>query len=133
MMNSKELRIGNIIRCTHHLPIGFRVPLMIHASITEIREGMVGTTEGFYKFSDIAPIALTTEIIIKIGVKSISDTEYIISKNTENEPDIYLLKEMNEFYLSSDKGGKCSVAVESLHQLQNLYYVLTGRDLNINI
>lgn len=133
MMNSRELRIGNIIRCTHHLPIGFRVPLMIHTSVTEIREGMVGTTEGFYKFSDIAPISLTADIVTKIGAKSISETEYVLSKSIENEPDIYLLKEMNEFYLSTDKGGKCSIAVKNLHQLQNLCYALTGKDLNISI
>jgi len=94
---------------------------------------MVGTGEGFYKFSDIAPIPLTVDVLLKVGAKHISDTEYIFSKVGEKEPDFYILKEMNTFCLSTAEGGKHSIAVEYLHQLQNLYYVLTGRDLNISI
>jgi len=133
MINGKELRIGNMVRCTHHLPIGFKVPLLIHSNVTEIRESMVGTGEGFYKFSDIAPIPLTVDVLLKVGAKAISDTEYIISKVDEKEPDVYLLKEMNTFHLSTAEGGIHSVSIDYLHQLQNLYYVLTGRDLNLNI
>ena len=133
MISGKDLRIGNIVRCTHHLPIGFRVPLMIHSNVTEIRESMVGTGEGFYKLSDIVPIPLTVDILLKVGAKSITETEYIISKATEKDPDIYILKDMNSFYLSTAQGGKYSMGVDYLHQLQNLYYVLTGRDLTISI
>ena len=133
MISGKDLRIGNIVRCTHHLPIGFRVPLMIHSNVTEIRESMVGTSEGFYKFTDIAPIPLTVDILLKAGARSITETEYIISKVTEKDPDIYILKEMNSFYLSTLQGGKHSMGIDYLHQLQNLYYVLTGRELNVSI
>lgn len=94
---------------------------------------MVGTGEGFYKLSDIVPIPLTVDILLKVGAKSITETEYIISKATEKDPDIYILKDMNSFYLSTAQGGKYSMGVDYLHQLQNLYYVLTGRDLTISI
>lgn len=133
MISGKDLRIGNMVRCTHHLPIGFRVPLMIHSNVTEIRESMVGTGEGFYKLSDIVPIPLTVDLLLKVGAKSITETEYIISKVTEKDPDVYILKEMNSFYLSTVQGGKYSMGVDYLHQFQNLYYALTGRDLNVSI
>ncbi|WP_163172042.1 hypothetical protein [Bacteroides sp. 51] len=106
---------------------------MIHSNVTEIREGMVGTGEGFYKFADIVPIPLTVDILLKAGAKSITETEYIISKIAEKDPDVYILKDMNSFYLSIAQGGKYSIGVDYLHQLQNLYYVLTGRELNVNI
>ena len=132
-MDKKELRAGNVVRCIHHLPIGFKVPLLIHATVTEVRDGMVGTSEGFYKYSDIAPIALDDSMLQKLGVKNISETEYIINKVGVKEPDVYLLKDMSEYYLSTEKGGKYSIPIESLHQLQNIYYILTGKDLVVDI
>jgi len=133
MIDKKEIRLGNTIRCIHHLPVGFNAPLLIHADIGEIREYMVETADGFYKYKDIGPVPLTEDILLKTGLKKITDTEYIFSKSDENGVDIYLIKEMNSFFLSTEKGGKYSIAIESLHQLQNLYFVLTGRELYVNL
>jgi len=107
--------------------------LCLSYRIKRERLPVVGTGEGFYKFSDIAPIPLTADVLLKAGAKAITDTEYIISKVGEKEPDVYLVKEMNTFHLSTSGGGAYSVSIDYLHQLQNLYYVLTGRDLNLNI
>lgn len=133
MVDKKELRIGNTIRCMHHLPVGFNAPLLIHSDIMEIREYLSETTDGFYKYKDIGPVPLTEDIILKSGIKKITDTEYIYSKSDENGVDVYLTKEMSSFFLSTEKGGKYSIAIENLHQLQNLFYILTGKELNINL
>lgn len=133
MVEKKELRIGNTIRCMHHLPVGFNAPLLIHADIIEIREYLIETNNGFYKYKDIGPVPLTEDILLKAGIKKITETEYIYSKTDEKGVDIYLTREINSFFLSSEKGGKYSIAIENLHQLQNLFFILTGKELYINL
>lgn len=133
MIDKREIRIGNTIRCMHHLPVGYTAPHLIHVDIIEIREYTIETNNGFYKYDDIGPVPLTEEILLKSGVKKITDTGYIYSKSDENSVDIYLIKEMNSFFLSTEKGGKYSIAIENLHQLQNLIFASTGKELIINL
>ncbi len=131
MIDGRELRKGNVVRCLVHLPIGFYTPTLPYTEITEVRSGYVETSVGTDKYKDIAPIGLTTDIILRSGGKRATDTSFVFSDNDEKTPDIYLLQEEDAFYLTNKRKEKISIAIDSVHKLQNLYFALTGIDLKI--
>lgn len=80
------------------------------------------------------PIPLTPEILEKAGFlqsetniywrrKEVQDLKFDISINTEGSIHIYRYK----------KDLSLPFVVRYVHQLQNLYYILTGRELEINL
>lgn len=117
-MEARELRIGNYIK--------------IHNTITKV-EGL-STWDNIIQNSDFAerelkefqPIPLTEEWLLKFGFKKELDSFYRI-KNS------YLLE-----VLFHDKGftittqSVCLNHINYLHQLQNLYFALTGAELTLN-
>lgn len=133
MVDGKELRLGNVVRCMHHLPIGFNTPAMVYSRVIEVRETTIETTEGFFKFKDVGPVQITVEILTKCGVTRKSDHEFVFPKTHARRPDVELLEETGLYYLKNSNGEKYSIPFEYLHQLQNLYYALTGSDFKINL
>lgn len=131
MIRPKELRKGNMVRCLVRLPIGFNSPVLAHSQIVELREDIVETTEGFYKYKDIAPIILTEDILLKSGGVKAKDNLIIFDSKNDEIPDVYLVLEFGKFYAGNQDGIKFSIPVESVHHFQNLYYVLTSKDINI--
>lgn len=116
-MKANELRIGDWV--------------MIYGSqqkIHSIDENSVNGDfygDGAANYLDgCSPIPLTPEILEKVGFEKRIDTG-------------------NEFYthgsfaLYKTDGGflhnACDVSIDSLHQLQNLVYILTGTELEINL
>jgi hypothetical protein len=79
--------------------------------------------------NDLKPIELTPELLGKAGLEKVNDsvTEY---ENVEHGATVYTFKNGFEFYLDTWHSG---VWIKHLHQLQNLYYALTGEELNINL
>jgi hypothetical protein len=138
-MKANELRIGNLIKGTANAKV---TPPTVYAVYTET-------------FSDIdsglgifEPIPLTEEWLLKFGFKSINDScgyRIEISKNDSkfwltvflshdtdgsevwgcNHADLTEL-EPNESFCSS-----IPVNIDYVHQLQNLYFALTGEELGI--
>jgi hypothetical protein len=70
---------------------------------------------------DCTPIPLTPEILLKSGFEAFDDGWYILESFTWNIYD--KLIRWNSFQL------KC----QYLHQLQNLYFALTGEELEISL
>lgn len=132
MIKSKELRKGNIIKCKVHLPIGFNQNKIYHSSILELRSDCVETNEGFYKYKDIDPMPLTEDILIRNGAEKRNDNELLFHSNDSDLPDLVLVKEEDKFYFGVE-GNKYSVAIESVHHFQNLYFAIKGRDIDIEI
>lgn len=129
MIDPRELRIGNIVKCVSHLPIGFNAPGLAFSQIKEVREDQLETNEGFYKYRDISPLPLTEEILINSGgIKN----EHSLIKFT-GITDIFILNDFGQFYLASPTGEKRSVEIDSVHHFQNLHYSLTGQDIRIRI
>jgi hypothetical protein len=77
------------------------------------------------------PIPLTEDILLKCGfVKQDGDLELYLKPMLLS----YDLK-TNKMYLMAGQFAECTdtVPCEYLHQLQNLYFALTGEELNINL
>lgn len=131
MVDSKELRKGNYIKCTVHLPIGYNKPKTIYTKITEIRDGYVETDSGIHKYSEVDEIELTENILLNSGGKKISDNEIIFGdSDNDNTIIISITEDSGKFYLE-ENGEKYSVPIESVHHFQNIYFDLMGKEIEM--
>lgn len=117
-MKAEELRIGNLLETTNN-------------GIAHVTWGVIKDIESgdrYYK-----PIPLTEEWLIKFGFKSQSD--FFIEKN------YYTLKLPKKIFDYDNSLTVCdkniifgyygSIKIEYVHQLQNLFFSLTGEELEI--
>lgn len=133
MINPKELRIKNLVihkgsfKNIGQIGIG-------HVTLNQKNEDIDNLF--VYKYSDINPIPLTHEILEKAGfVYDETNEEYTIGgidfdANDQDIEKTFILwsdnKEDFECYFSD-------IPIKSLHQLQNLYFALTGEELEIKL
>jgi hypothetical protein len=124
-MKANELRIGNFIKYNNE-QIG------IVSGIQEFlfNNGKVAINQRidiFYHIENINPIALTEEILLKCGFKDNNyslDLKLGTKKITFNwYSRIVLTGVRNGYYCQKYKH------IKYLHQLQNLYFALTGKEL----
>ena len=116
-MEAKELRLGNLIYN------GIREVFKVNAM-----------TIGYFDISQATlgafkPIPLTEEWLIKFGFEKnvrygVEFTKYCKYKNFNIEVSVYLL---DGKYVTGD-----DFEINYVHQLQSLYYALTGEELTIN-
>ena len=142
MIDAKELRIGNWI-----IFKGYR------KQIISIREW--AAERGIYLIDlgdtreemgirtiDIHPIPLTTEILEKCGFKlcaNYSDNDYTVYY--DNDVDLFLTLNWRdrETGFNPQKPNyegeleSFGIEIKYLHQLQNLYYALTQKELEVNL
>jgi len=89
----------------------------------------------FSQFDEfMSPIPLTEEWLVKFGFnqKTYFDTdgcEYYEFKNGSFK--IYNSEYSEEFHVDFNVSDGCSVHVKTVHQLQNLYFALTGEELTL--
>ena len=110
---------GNVKVCG--LPLNQNNRLYIQAQPID------GTVIFMEKIDAFQPIPLTEEILLKCGfiIDSINNFEkypFTIQKSNHYVTDFL-------FYKNGDSG----VVIKYLHQLQNLYFALTGKELEINL
>lgn len=125
MIQANELRLGNLIDF-EGLP---SVVKEIDSQGVVVFIGETGETEWIDLFQ-FNPIPLTEEILLKCGFEKIENNWKVLSYS-------------NVFYFSWERlaGSAFSLDNESiylphieyLHQLQNLYFALTGEELEINL
>ena len=127
-MEASELRIGNLI-------IGWSGNVEIIKSIVESKTW----SGGFYALTDInktgirelKPIPLTEEILLKAGFDNLGEYGFGIGEfhmeSTDNLRGDFLSKYV--YRVISRK----IIEIQYLHQLQNLYFSLTGKELEINL
>lgn len=125
MLKANELRIGNWIDCRNFNGTGKTIRTEFHLDLIK-----------YTHFFD--PIPLTPEILEKCGFVKIDDAVY------GNKYFIEIGGSKYAIYISSN--GNCMVGIvyidlpdnvynftwhiSSLHQLQNLFFALTGEELN---
>ena len=104
-MDSKELRIGNYF---------FRGKVVLKSKAEtplQIQNGVLKNAK---------PIPLTEEWLVKFGINCLSDGVFIFkigyTQNIVFQPDM-----------------KCNYKCEHVHQLQNLYFALTGEELTLKL
>lgn len=148
-MKANELRIGNWVECRNKF---IRVKSIYDQGINlELESGYYGGVvenyDGYFENewfggAVINPIPLIPEILEKCGfVKSKSDKDdnedhYVYGNQVANNFSLYfdtdhweIAQEWNDsrvyFYFWNH--------IKRLHQLQNLYFALTGEELNIEL
>jgi hypothetical protein len=125
MINAQELRYGNKLL--------FLDDVVTFKNITEFRE------DGIYwikpvepkieaKSFHFKPIELTEEWLLKLGLEKISIWTFSLN----------LVGNLDLIYYSGEKGWSIGLKSYSdfsnlkyVHQLQNLYFALTGKELKI--
>jgi hypothetical protein len=120
-MKTNELRIGNYLNGKQG-----------HVIVSEIRTNnsvkIHDNTSRFYVGICLIPIKITTEWLLKLGFKY-NNYEELYQKNIFDIDiiyDVYCHFYMNEY-------GDWYRNIEYVHQLQNLYFALTGEELTVEL
>jgi hypothetical protein len=116
-MESIELRLGNFIQ--DEFGIVEQVESLNSFGCEEINENSV---TGFYE-----PILLNSEWLLKFGFEP-SGTSWLRNTGNYGYFDIEL---MDEHYFLNYEGLPFSNGFKYVHQLQNLYFAVTGKELTI--
>lgn len=127
-MKAKELRIGNLV----------------YFDTNEIRVvdsrviGFCANSERLNQLIPFQPIPLTEEMLLKCkGVKSsYTSNPELIGASKKYDLGSIIIFQPNEdesvFYTCINEYMD-NLIVDALHQLQNLYFALTGQELEINL
>lgn len=121
MIKANELRIGNWINYKS-----------VPTSVTMVGQyGIQSKTEDTLinaKFStpDLKPIPLTPEILYQCGFELFP---WGWVSNVANKRSLRI----TAFHFLFEREGQTSLKIESLHQLQNLFFALTGEDLEVSL
>lgn len=126
MIDAKELRIGNYIQLRDkHVMVG---------GIPNMYKLLIPGEQYAVEVEEFDPIPLTEELLLKCGItEAYSDSKgYIYSIN-----EVKFLRcffDIPSFFIET-KGDDdlFNRPIESLHQLQNLYFDLTGKDLDVEL
>jgi len=130
MIQPQELRISNYIIREDLFDKNKRIE-----KITELYKEKAlcsGPISVFVDYKDLQPIPLTEEMLLKFGFERIKSDKYphkfIINKDMRDEVEIENLNSQNCFVFSHGKKFSL-IKIEYVHQLQNLYFALTGKKL----
>jgi len=136
-IKAEELRIGNlvadewfdsfkiIIKIESINDKGINLEITDDGNWSEIAQRFI-TPE--YEFKQLRGIPITEELLLKIGFSKWRDTYLVLYIDEESG--------FNISYNISSKGIECGYQdemfhIKHLHQIQNLYFALTGQELNI--
>ena len=141
MMDAKELRIGNylnsdgkIIKVESFDPTKDFEELSCTVQFKHFENGKFVWYDSTW-LDYLSPIPLTEEILIKAGLKNGGYENLFWSKKCKNGK-----FEINAMFYTNNThavgvriNDEIDVNIEFIHQLQNLYFVLTGEELQINL
>jgi len=126
-MEARELRIGNLMELPNG-EISKVTGFTENGKVWFVREPK--HEECALKINQVKPIQLTEEWLLKFGFeRDVSDLIIEINNHSELSFDEDL-----DCYLSIDNGhewNSTDINIKYVHQLQNLYFALTGEELTI--
>ena len=108
-MEAKELRIGNFVQLKEKV-----------VTINQVNP---------YEYLKHKPIQLTEEWLLKFGFKAWGSYKYLWKLKTHHAFTINTYSNifnLNEYHFRTDDGY-----LKNVHQLQNLFYALTGEELTL--
>lgn len=122
MIKASELRVGNLVKWEDQ-----------NVSVLELKR--LGVELGYYKdsigflrnYKDVQPIPLTEEWLLKFGLEWSGKGAQWLTKFT---PCGKALVYIEEHYFKFC-GITIEIQIKYVHQLQNLYFALTGEELTI--
>jgi len=121
-MKANELRIGNYVRIKEddgsNVITRFYDDRKIWVNISE-------DASSTFRFSELEPIPLTEEWLVKFGFTLMKETEYTINTFELNGVRIWNKKgDFTQLIYDTDK-----IELKYVQELQNLYFALTGKEL----
>jgi hypothetical protein len=132
MINEKELRTGNLystIRNQEVLIVGIdtinKFVTIASSNNTEINT----KNESSIIFEDLNPIEITPKSIVQLGLST--DESSSLSIVSDNDVKFSWNEELNQVVLLDGTNGIIGQDIKYFHQLQNIYYFLTGKELAI--
>lgn len=125
-MNVTELRIGNYIQ----LETEYNNFILLVVSISEkkliVRYNSGNTT---LNIKEVKRIPLTEEFILKCGFQVVGFYDNVYCQDSFR---IFLNKKTNQGLVKYEtEKGNIEIEVKSIHQLQNLYFAITGLELPV--
>lgn len=149
MIEANDLRVGNCVeykgeqKIIHQISSGYENGVVsFEDHISKVSDFKNEYT--IFPLTDVQPILLTEEILLKCGFKPITNRKTFLIKLKEAFEFRYIpLGQRDECYLVivKDEGKYCHIVpadsskgcsfipLESFHRLQNLYFALTGKEL----
>lgn len=131
-MKVQELRIGNIVKIDDEYigPIDGNVTSLNEKSEVEILFSSNKENIRYFRYGsdDIFPILITDELLLKNGFEQCGyffNTIFIEMYEVENGWHLHIDNERFETALS--------MTIKYVHQLQNAYYIATGKELEIKL
>jgi hypothetical protein len=123
-MKASELRIGNLIGFNY----GNR---KTYSTITEITSIDVKLNDGFAELSQLEPIPLTEKWLLRFGyikfeVNATIFCEYSLVDDGVLKYKLLFDKRNNNIVMPNEYKP---IKIKHVHQLQNLYFALTGEEL----
>lgn len=120
-METTELRIGNLVLCDRNRIVEFWGVTEGHNKFILNYKNGSGI---YYNDIDIVnPIPLTEELIINLGFKKHKRVFYELNE-------FMIGFKANSFWFITS--GLMEIELKTVHQLQNLYFALTGEELKMN-
>ncbi len=137
MINSKELRIGNSVLYTNQFPD------RITGNTNEILEvkgprefgvdlGYIGYTCFNVSFEYIDPIKLSEGWLLKLGFKDMGEFYDDVDKSYCLNDKWYIIFVDGVYKFGLEYQDFCT-ELKNVHQLQNIYFALTGEELEIKL
>jgi hypothetical protein len=121
-MNFKELRIGNWVAIE---PGWFK-----QWDLQDYNDYGKDLGDGEWSNDKVEPITLTPEILEKAGFKFYEKSEMY---EKDDFMDLHILYDNAGYCIKDYELNIWSPNILYLHQLQNLYFALTGEELEINL
>lgn len=123
-MKASKLRIGNLIQRGDILPI---------ETVTGINKNKIDTDfTNWLPIEHFTPIPITEELFVRLGFEQNKNKIRIFNLDRlrigfgENNSMAYLIEE------DTENCHYIPVTINYVHQLQNLYFALTGTELTLN-
>ena len=112
-MEAKELRIGNWV---------YNATIKKEMQVYPMMIAQLSMVEGE---SNIEPIPLTEEWLLRFGFEKNGEEWFIHENNFE------LVFDEGKYFYTWDYNWCTSFGIKYIHQLQNLYFALTGEELQL--
>lgn len=119
-MDARELRIGNY--ATDSIETGAITVFNNDACVLKHKSGIVKC-----RISDLQPIPLTKEWLLKFGFEQQKWGDFILTYYRKGN----ILYSLSDGNVELNEPNICLTQLKHVHQLQNLYFALTGEELTI--
>lgn len=127
-MKSTELRIGNYVQYSNEYNVFILQVDTIYAKKITVLHNSSPTT---MKVSEIQGIPLTEEVLLKCGFSEVGIYENVYHKDCFR---VYLDRKGKQGLVKYEtENYHIEVEAKSVHQLQNLYFALIGKELPLTL